>query len=599
MFASAEAAELLTILHALHNPRRSTLLNAALATTMIGYTAADIAAIGDQADQILESFQRLQQTWERHGVSSALMQLDASHGVSLNLASLPNAERALTNFRQLLEVLQRAEIDHGNRLDALLRWYANEVAGATQRPSDDERQMRLESDARAVQIVTMHAAKGLEYPFVFCLSLGRMRESKNYARLDRLNGPTAFVDCREAPTDIQLQLTKEQLADRIRLAYVALTRAQVKLWVVAGQVQNSRSKAATPLDWLLAGNPDVEFSDWLASATASGKDQRHQQELETRISAANLQDVVSVRTLPELQAAVWNTASNATQTEVFARPLPQIPRAWSTTSFSSLTREPSPYSGKEELPVTTSAEAPEANMFATAPRGAGIGTAVHNWLEQWNFDTAEASIVRDFMQQYPLSRTADANAFAAACTDMFNQLRSAVLPGLNLPVCDICRAPDAAEWNFLLPIEKHLDPQRIAAVLHAHGMENYAQSVQHLPAEAVTGFFTGFIDRLILTKDGKWGVIDWKTNDLGAAASNYTREALMQHACKHHYFLQTLFYLVALRRFVGPQTQLAGGWIIYLRGVQSQTSHGILHIQPAESLLAELDKLLPEEDYRK
>ncbi|MDV7391778.1 PD-(D/E)XK nuclease family protein, partial [Arthrospira platensis SPKY1] len=130
-------------------------------------------------------------------------------------------------------------------------------------------------------------------------------------------------------------------------------------------------------------------------------------------------------------------------------------------------------------------------------------------------------------------------------------------------------------------------PATLATIFARHGYQDYADILLRLPAESVSGFLTGFMDRLVYHK-GRWGVIDWKTNDLGADASLYSEAALHHHIRHHHYLLQSVLYLVALRRFIGPSAPLVGAWVVYLRGISANTSQGILHVHPPEALLSEL-----------
>lgn len=590
LFTCEEAKELLAILRAIHDPRQFRMVCAALSTRMLGYHAARIAQLDEETDALLENFMEWRGIWLRSGIAPAIMAMDTAMGISFNLARLPQAERALTNYRQLVEVLQETAMENKERPDVLLRWFAAEVQIAGSRNSNpEERQMRLESDERAVKIVTMHASKGLEYPLVFCLSLAKMRKPGDLQRLDLPGTPPCFVKLDAATAEQATQLHQAQLADRIRLAYVAVTRAQVKLWIVAGQVQGSQSKTATPLDWLWVPGDPATFDTWRAQAMANGRSERHREGLQARVQAHGLSGIFDIKPLPVPDVTVWQNTADRAALQFSAIAAPAIPQAWGQTSFSALTKEKSPFAGPDESNPTVPAVVP-ANGFATAARGTAVGTAVHDWIEQWDFSAPDPQKLSEHLDNYPLPKSAKADGFAHAVLDMLGHLRSSVLPGLECPLHIACPDPGASEWNFLLPIAGKLQPAMLAEVFARNGYTGYSTQLQLLPADAVAGFLTGFMDRLVL-HNNHWGVIDWKTNDLGADASCYHTETLQQHICRHHYFLQSVLYLVALRRFVGPDASLCGAWVVYLRGVKANTSQGIIHVRPPESLLSDLGKL--------
>ena len=111
---------------------------------------------------------------------------------------------------------------------------------------------------------------------------------------------------------------------------------------------------------------------------------------------------------------------------------------------------------------------------------------------------------------------------------------------------------------------------------------------------------TGYIDRLVQA-DGRWGVVDWKSNYLGSRVADYNRQALWRCAARQHYLLQLHFYLVALRRYLrlyDSSGTAVSGSLLFVRGVHPETSQGALEIMPSEPLLDELDRLFATPDRR-
>jgi exodeoxyribonuclease V beta subunit len=178
----------------------------------------------------------------------------------------------------------------------------------------------------------------------------------------------------------------------------------------------------------------------------------------------------------------------------------------------------------------------------------------------------------------------------ARVVPMLEALRSATLPGLDCTIAEACPCKGASEWHFQLPIGASLSASALAKVFARHGHEEYAGLLASLPSEELHGYLHGFLDRLAFLK-GTWGVIDWKTNQLGQCPAAYRQESLLECAWRSHYFLQAHLYLVALRRFLSPEVPIAGAWLVFLRGVAAGASDGILKIAPGPELLADLDHL--------
>jgi exodeoxyribonuclease V beta subunit len=174
---------------------------------------------------------------------------------------------------------------------------------------------------------------------------------------------------------------------------------------------------------------------------------------------------------------------------------------------------------------------------------------------------------------------------------MLRDLRLTRLPLLGCTVAEAC--PDAAgsEWHFQLPVGRGLSPRVLAEVFKRHGHSDYAPLLAALDQDEVPGYLHGFIDRLAF-HDDRWGVIDWKTNRLGdTAAAHRDPASLLACAMRSHYLLQMHLYLVALRRYLGPDTPPPAAWLVFLRGVRADSPDGVLEIQPAAALLDDLDGL--------
>lgn len=587
-----EATDLLVLLRALHEPRQTGLLLAALSTRFLGYDAVGVRTIREcGGEKELRDFLRWQAVWRHSGVAAAIAAIDREAGVTLRLASTPTGERRITNLRQLTDLLQAASMETGNDPARLIRWLASEIGRAEGRSDVEERQLQLESDADAVQIVTMHAAKGLEFPLVFCPFLWSARSMDGVRRLARRHEPVCLVDTKltDDPGMI-MELHRADMEDRLRLAYVAMTRARVRVWIFGGELSAPRSKSGpSALDWLLRLDATGDFSAWWAEADAPGRGTRHRGGLEALANAGDVASLIAWREPPEPTPTLWSGESRVGAEPLSPLSTPPIPPPWEMTSFSALTREKSPYAAADEAVKSVASPVP-ANPFSTAPGGTAVGTAIHDWIEQWDFGRLDLTRLEQHLSRYPLPNVVETPSLVQRVAGMLRELRGALLPGLEQTMAMACPDPGASEWLFRLPVKEAIDPTALAAVFARHGDEGYSSLLANLPGDRLRGYLHGFIDR-IAVGDGRWGVIDWKTNNLGAAASDYESPSLDMCARHSHYLLQAHLYLVALRRFLGGDAPIGGAWIVFLRGVQGGTPRGILHVAPSKALMNDLDSL--------
>lgn len=591
VMSTDEADELFRILSALDNPRRQDLRFAALSTRMLGRNDADLAEMARDGDGMLAGFTAWQATLMRHGVAAALVEIDRDTGLGTRLAGADDGERRLTNFRQLTDILQAAFLTHGCRPNRLLRWFGTEITRAKQddRAAVEERQQQLERDTKAVRIVTMHSAKGLEFPLVFCPFLGAPVESARQA-WKILSDPSAphplLVHAPSADDETLAALQAAEFEDRLRLAYVAMTRARAKLWIYAGAA--SGSKEPSVLDWLFRGTePDLPAEITLRGA-------RHADGLDRLAGEGGAADVICIRTPPRATDIPWTGEARAADSAALAAlPEPALPAVWTMTSFSELTREKNP-KGEEAAAGDHPEEPPDpaaGNAFLDAPGGASIGTAVHDWIEGWDFSPPEAASVRAHFGRYTLPLMSEGAPLHERLTSVFSELRSSRLPLFDCSIAAACPDPAASEWHFQLPIETGISPRRLAEIFSRHGEDRYAPMLEALEQDEVPGYLHGFIDRIAF-HDGQWGVIDWKTNRLGPSAASHSDHAtLLECAMRSHYLLQMHLYIVALRRFLGQTRGTLPAWLVFLRGVRADTAEGILEIRPPEALINELDGL--------
>ena len=240
VFTSPEAKELQHLLQAILEPRRESLLRAALATPFFGVGADELLTLETDEDlrqAWLDRFASWHRLWTSGCFIALFRKLLVEQRVRERLVRLPAGERRLTNLLHLAELLHEAETTERLSPDGLCAWLRAQRQES--RTTADEFQLRLESDGDAVQIATIHKSKGLEYPIVFC-PFGWRAVAFPKDELffhDLLQDDQLTFDLRgrkQAEQQHQDWQKDEKLSEEMRKFYVAVTRAQHRCYLYLG-----------------------------------------------------------------------------------------------------------------------------------------------------------------------------------------------------------------------------------------------------------------------------------------------------------------------------------------------------------------------------
>ncbi|MEN8142412.1 MAG: UvrD-helicase domain-containing protein, partial [Thermodesulfobacteriota bacterium] len=263
LFASREAIEVRIFLEAVVDAGSGRRTRAAMATRLLSIPARDLD-LGCDSDDLLstwhEKFRKYQSAWLRSGFSVMFADFLEEEDVRARLLSLPGGERILTNVLHLLEALHLAAVGKKLGMAGLVKYLGEKIAAEEERPAD-ELQLRLESDADLIQIVTIHKAKGLEYPVVFCPFCwegSRLAGARQKGRSFLFHEPgevgKLILDIGSAEAEENLLLARrEEMAENMRLLYVALTRASHRCYLSWGPFKGAGTSA---LAYLLHGGDD-------------------------------------------------------------------------------------------------------------------------------------------------------------------------------------------------------------------------------------------------------------------------------------------------------------------------------------------------------
>ncbi len=410
---------------------------------------------------------------------------------------------------------------------------------------------------------------------------------------------------------------KEQLAENLRLLYVALTRAQNRCTMVWGRFHQSDTAAPAYLFHAPECDGVADLVDTV-SMTVSEKDAAA---FETDVEglARRAGNAITVGPLPPPEKMVLKDVHKGTE-DLRARKFDgPIDHEWRVSSFSSLSSggETSPWTADrdmlDEAPEETPAGAPEdaeaagpLSIFAF-PKGARAGLCLHEMFEHLDFTRPQMA------QTAPLvERKLDEYGFDPAWTPSLCEMIQRVLsvplapedPGFTLS--RVSAADRLNELEFTFPL-KRITPGTLGRIFRAHGKGGIpdppAQWVDRLAFSPVKGFMRGFMD-LVFQFEGRFYLVDWKSNFLGVGSAAYEQGPLTGAMAVHAYVLQYHLYALALDRYLALrlaaydyETHFGDIYYIFLRGVDPERdpSLGIYRDRPDARLIQTLRANLIDE----
>ncbi len=651
VFSTPEAEELERMLRGLAEPSRDSLVRSALATSLFGLSAEELQSLiwdEDAWQRWTERFEDWSQQWRSRGFMLAFREVIESQHVPERLLGLPDGERRLTNLLHLAELLHQAACTQHLGRSGLAHWLGQMRAEADDGGGggDDNRQMRMESDARAVQILTLHKSKGLEYPVVFCPYLwdaGRQPGSGEPVRFhDPSDDHRVKLDLgSEDLADHHALAAREALAESLRVTYVALTRARHRTVVVWGAF---RDVAKTGLAYLLhqadgpAGgdNPDEDLAAQTQRRVRSASDEDLRADLNRLATDAD--GCIVVTDLGQEPGPDYAALANnllPLEARTFRRALD---RTFRTASFSALTsgrptlshvavegrdldETDTPalaaaavsggISGGVSGGVSSGVSGASPVLLHDFPRGARAGNLLHSLFEQIDF--AQPDTVGPLVQTL-LPRFGYEPHWAQVLEQaVIATLATSLDSTQTLRLADVAKDRRVVEMEFVFPVSgaasgdpAAVDVRGLSRVFASHGspaLSGYDHELAALRFFPLRGYLRGFID-LVFEHEQRWYVVDYKSNYLGPSPEDYSTDRLLRAMVSHHYPLQYHLYTLALHRYLEARLPgydydrcFGGVRYLFLRGMSPQRpGHGVFSDRPSRTMVKALSALVDGEE---
>lgn len=595
-----------------------------------GHSAHWVATASDEEIQdIQEKLSRWSQSLSRLGIVEFRAIVWAESGVVPTVLQGHDGDRNMTDLNQISGLLQSAARNRSLTPAALLRIldHLDEIHDVE---DDDVVARQVESEAMAVQILTIHRSKGLEFPIVCVPGMWNFVTANDFyqdpSRRERVlvvDRAAKWPDNRMSKERINLA-KQEAVGENLRLLYVALTRAEHQTIVWWTRVSNNKD---TGLSRLLFARDKarVDREDGTVPVFDLPPDQDVVRELIEHLGDTKHPDAIAVREigLDTSAHSTWidpllppHLSSLAVSS--FHRELDRLTRRW---SFSAMTPDydgsPAQVPGRidpndESLGESGAADESEFSEqdlefesfdrprselpLGLIPGGTQFGTLVHEVLQEVDFtgvDLEEA--IHDCVTRQLLWSGLKIDPFVLS-----KGLSAAIMTPLGRSfgsrrLADIARVDRLDELSFELRLgqpSRRANVRDIGRVLIAHlpqidPLRDWAQKLADgLLDIELAGHLTGSIDLVMRIRDpndtsaeGRFFLADYKTNVLSrtglvAEPMDYRQERLPAAMVEHHYPLQAVLYAVALHRYLRwrvphyePEIHFGGVAYLFLRGM--------------------------------
>jgi exodeoxyribonuclease V beta subunit len=622
-------------------------------------------------EQIYDRFTEYHRLWRDAGFTRMFTQLLRDERISQHVIEYEDCERRITNLMHLAELTAQAIGRQNLSMTSLLKWFQNRQKVRNKRI--EEHQLRLESDENAVKILTMHISKGLQFPVVFAPF-----SWYTYSEDDR---EILFHDEEEAwrltldlgspqSQDNRLKMQMEQLAEDVRLLYVALTRARNLCYFAWGRFNSFKATSAKrSAPAYLLHTPKVDERCNPVPPTENHyngiSDQKIRRAMDELAAGAN--GAIAIADLPAGEGQRVQPEFVDPQSLNCRSFAATIDSSFRIASYSSLIAglehgaelpdydevdEPAPEAAEEIVE-------PAENSFVNFPRGTRTGTFIHSILEEMDFTETIPQVMQELaqskMQRYGfddewlpgVKNLLDAvrqiqlgenlppfqpsnegkvkspfeGGFSAKADPLRGRgmsepspqnhippnppskggiLRTPSKGGTSFTLSQVAKSQRLNELEFYFPIQS-MNAAQLRKIYDEFDMSyrgNFTSRLAEVSFARLSGFMKGFID-MVFEHDGRFYIVDWKSNHLGDTAADYRPELLVNAMADSLYFLQYDLYTVALDRFLRLrypgyryEENFGGVYYIFLRGLSADGNTGIYFDRPAPEFIERLSRLL-------
>ena len=563
---SEEAEEIYYFLLAALQLSRSA-INRALLTRICGWNTSEIL----QADEekILERFRQYYDSWKEKGVYLMLRKWLSDCNIVTRLFQPQNTlqERFVSNCFQLIELLHSTEKKKSFSPEELLHWLKKGIDGELN--TGDEYVQRLESDEEAVNIITVHKSKGLEYKIVILPFMDLIAKNPDQIRFRNNDGIYYTAETELVSADEAALFRKQEEQENKRLLYVAVTRACAHCFIFTKPLPKDAKHGVIPDNSSIIRKTLLHLEQDQMPLKGIGYE------------TAPVYDPGNIYLSGRYAAGpVYSTVPDVKLKDVH----------WQVTSYSSLNPDHG-YSIPKPSGESDNQTELDHFIFKELPRGKHIGNLLHLILEKIDFSDEKhwnLVIERAVRSHLPSSGSIWINQLK----DFIRQLVHSVIPAneTGFSMSEVSKMHRLNELEFDLPLKLFgtADFLRLPAEVPLR-----MRSISELE-----GILNGKID-LFFEHKGVYYLLDWKSNYLGDSLKDYGSNQIFKSMEENNYFLQYHLYVLSVYRYLKSRKKefnyerdFGGVAYMYMRGARSGSSNGIYFHKPGLELILQMEELM-------
>ena len=672
---SCESVNIIYFMEAMCNNSNVSLVNRLLTCSLLRDNSKEIVlnTEDDNFDKEIRLLHDCYLKWEKHGFISAFTHYLQSHDGIKSMLDTEGGERALSNYYQIAELIQSIDAKVIGP-QAQLIWFKSVALESDSKNacfSEDETKKHLESEQELIKIYTVHMSKGLQYPIVFLPYFYELDTSKTDTKLKVYDVNSShltllpqdenfklgykeekYIDesgkektrnklvnmtlTNEKSNGKDIKSTKEivleaSLQEKVRLLYVALTRAQAANFIYLNNLKGTRVKVFNRII-----NPKAEDGTLKAVSNLDLFKPLYKEHLkadELVVDKNEYKDYLAK------EKALNNKETSSLSVNTLNAG--DIDKSYTISSYSTITSGNHNHMFTEQNgenlssdPKVQVEDSPSAELLQfTFTKGNIAGDFLHELMEyllsRTNFDKNDDGCLLKFVEETTQNKKygsllkpydQDISTFNADFTDWLSSIVHAnlgIVDSNSHPLSLSCLTSDkcACELEYFMPCKqfKMDEFNLICDEFYQSEVEKFGDAIQAdlpmLKANDFKGFMKGSID-LVANFETNIGnqyfLIDYKSNFLGGGFKDYSPSQMFKSIFTSRYDVQILIYSVALHRFLKTivkdydyEKDFGGVMYLFLRGLQKGTdsiSTGIYQIKPKFELVERLDKLFEAEE---
>lgn len=548
VFATQEAKNLKVILNAVLNINQGNVFYA-LITSLVDIEINQLKQVNK--DTVFPIFYECKSIWQKDGISKMMANfMQAFNVISKYGGDIIKGHQILANTKQLIDILQKQTIEQALTPTEVYHFLSDQIKNPDS--NNEAYQQTVENDEKAVKIMTIHKSKGLEFDVVVLPYLNLTVKEKGTYTTFRKDGQYYFT-IKGTEGEPRSLFTTQEKQENERLLYVAVTRAKDNAFIYGKGSKNlltpyfDRASSTANLPATLLHLKLDEFSD--------EKNEKYFK---------------------------WNQPSDAKQKELELGELNLIDKNYFKMSYSFLASKHK-HHGKEET-ETYGEKTYDHFVFKELPKGAHIGNVLHDMFEFSDFtsdDSWSENIEKALGRYYPSCLQAE-EIKTRYIRNLLQLMKLTVettfeINGQTIRLNEVDNQHRVNELEFNFPIPELFQPTDIEKLVSD---ENDPRSVATSDSK-VYGMMNGFVD-LFFEYNGKYYILDWKSNFLGDRVEDYSKEGLMQGMNESNYHLQYLLYTLAIDKYLSNrlgesynfEEHFGGVCYVFLRGVRQNSETG-------------------------